>query len=97
MESSPWVLPVMVLSTRKDTDKQQVPTRAKYTIDTGNMQGNIVSREFVKILEYSELNFAPLTTEEKEGGYGVTGHKLISLKGLITLAENRIESNCHGS
>ncbi|ESZ93178.1 hypothetical protein SBOR_6457 [Sclerotinia borealis F-4128] len=78
MESCPWVLPVLVLSTRRDTDKQPVPKRAKCTLDTGNMQGDIVSREFVeKILEYSELNFVPLTEEEKEGGFGVTGHKLV--------------------
>ncbi|KAI9646023.1 hypothetical protein NHQ30_005461 [Ciborinia camelliae] len=78
MESSPWVLPVLVLSTRRDTDKQPIPKRAKCTIDTGNMQGNIVSREFVeKVLEYSESNFVPLTAAEKEGGFGVTGHKLV--------------------
>lgn len=43
------------------------------------MQGDIVSREFVeKVLEYPESNFVPLTVEEKEGGFGVTGHKLVS-------------------
>ncbi|KAB8296958.1 hypothetical protein EYC80_002364 [Monilinia laxa] len=78
MDGSPWVLPVLVLSSRRDTDKQPVPKRAKCTIDTGNMQGNIVSREFVeKVLEYPESNFVPLTVEEKEGGFGVTGHKLV--------------------
>ncbi|KAJ8065319.1 hypothetical protein OCU04_006009 [Sclerotinia nivalis] len=78
MESSPWVLPVLVVSTRRDTDKQPVTKRAKCTIDTGNMQGNIVSREFVeKVLQYSEANFVSLTAEEKEGGFGVTGHKLV--------------------
>ncbi|KAF7949121.1 hypothetical protein EAE96_008290 [Botrytis aclada] len=78
MESSPWVLSVFVLSTRKDSDKQQVPKRAKCTIDTGNMQGNIVSRDFVEnVLEYSEANFARLTAAEKEGGFGITGDKLV--------------------
>ncbi|CAD6442774.1 f89a6edd-eb62-44db-92fa-ca1b2a8d573b [Sclerotinia trifoliorum] len=78
MESSPWVLPVHVVSTRRDTDKHPVIKRAKCTIDTGNMQGNIVSREFVeKVLQYSEANFVSLTAAEKEGGFGVTGHKLV--------------------
>ncbi|TGO18460.1 hypothetical protein BPAE_0382g00050 [Botrytis paeoniae] len=78
MESSPWVLSVFVLSTRKDSDKQPVPKRAKCTIDTGNMQGNIVSRDFVEnVLEYSEANFVRLTAEEKEGGFGITGDKLV--------------------
>ncbi|KAF7881051.1 uncharacterized protein EAF02_006942 [Botrytis sinoallii] len=77
-ESSPWVLPVFVLSTRRDSDKQPVPKRAKCTIDTGNMQGNIVSRDFVEnVLEYSEANFVRLTAEEREGGFGITGDKLV--------------------
>lgn len=47
---------------------------AKCTIDTGNLQGNIVSRDFViNILEYSEANFRELTEEEKRGGTTVTG------------------------
>ncbi|TGO81822.1 hypothetical protein BPOR_1004g00030 [Botrytis porri] len=78
MESSPWVLSVFVLSTRKDSNKQPVPKHAKCTIDTGNMQGNIVSREFVEnVLEYSEANFVRLTAEEREGGFGITGDKLV--------------------
>ncbi|RAL60734.1 hypothetical protein DID88_009840 [Monilinia fructigena] len=90
MDGSPWVLPVLVLSSRRDTDKQPVPKRAKCTIDTGNMQGNIVSREFVeKVLEYPESNFVPLTAEEKEGGFGVTGHKLVP-QGAIYLTCTRV-------
>ncbi|TGO08679.1 hypothetical protein BTUL_0196g00030 [Botrytis tulipae] len=78
MESSPWVLSVSVLSTRKDSDKKPVPKHAKCTIDTGNMQGNIVSRDFVQnVLEYSEANFVPLTADEREGGFGITGDKLV--------------------
>lgn len=75
---SPWILPVYVLSTRKDTEKHQVPKEAKCTIDTGNMQGNIVSRTFVEnVLEFSPANFSELTAAEKEGGTSVTGHTLI--------------------
>lgn len=79
MESSPWVLTVQVFTSRKDTDKHTVTKQAKCTIDTGNMQGNIVSRDFVEdVLELSPSNFKPLTAAEKEGGVGVTGHKLVS-------------------
>jgi len=75
---SPWILPVYVLSTRKNTDKNHVPAEAMCTIDTGNMQGNIVSRKFVEdVLQYSESNFSELTKEEKKGGTGITGHTLI--------------------
>ncbi|TVY42634.1 hypothetical protein LSUB1_G005404 [Lachnellula subtilissima] len=76
--SSPWILPVYVLSTRRDTEKHHIPKEAKCTIDTGNMQGNIVSRAFVEnVLEFSSANFCELTAEEKEGGTGITGHRLI--------------------
>lgn len=76
--SSPWILPVYVLSTRRDSDRHQVPKEAKCTIDTGNMQGNIVSRAFVEdVLGFSAANFRELTSEEKKGGTSVTGHTLI--------------------
>lgn len=42
------------------------------------MQGNLVSRAFVvDVLGYSESSFHKLTKVEKEGGAGITGHKLI--------------------
>jgi hypothetical protein len=75
---SPWVLPVIVLSPRKDTDKVQVKKIGMCTIDTGNMQGNIVSRDFVEnVLEYPKSSIRDLTEAEKGGGTGVTGDKLI--------------------
>jgi hypothetical protein len=78
LDESPWVQSVFVLSTRRDTDKNEVPKRAKCTIDTGNMQGNIVSRDFViDVLGYSESNFKKITDQEERGGTGVTGHKLV--------------------
>jgi hypothetical protein len=76
--SSLWILPVYVLSTRQDKDKHHIPMEAKCTIDTGNMQGNIVSRKFVQeVLEYPESAFCPLTKEEEVGATGITGHQLI--------------------
>ncbi|RDW67565.1 hypothetical protein BP6252_08961 [Coleophoma cylindrospora] len=78
--TSPWVLPVFVLSTRMDIDKHRLPQQAKCTIDTGNQQGNLVSQDFVEnVLEYSKANFHSLTEEEQMGGTGVTGHTLIPI------------------
>ena len=75
---SPWVLPVYVLSSRKDTDKQRVHQEAKCTIDTGNLQGNIVSRDFVlNVLQFPEANLRGLTEKEKRGGTGITGDTFI--------------------
>jgi hypothetical protein len=69
---------VYVLSSRKDSSKQFVPKEGKCTIDTGNHQGNIVSREFVlNVLQLSEANFQALTKEEAKGATGITDHKLI--------------------
>ncbi|PMD62419.1 uncharacterized protein K444DRAFT_627355 [Hyaloscypha bicolor E] len=76
-DSSPWILPVYVLSTRQDKDKHHIAMEAKCTIDTGNMQGNIVSRKFIGVLEYPESAFCPLTKEEEAGATSVTGHQLI--------------------
>lgn len=75
----------MVLSPRKDTDKVQVKKIGICTIDTGNTQGNIVSRNFVEnVLEYPKSSIQELTYAEKLGGSGITGHKLIP-KGAIYL------------
>lgn len=75
---SPWVLPVYVLSTERDEYRHLIPKEAKCTFDTGNLQGNIVSKAFlVDVLGYSETDFQELLKEEGAGGMGITGHKLI--------------------
>jgi hypothetical protein len=76
--SSPWILPVYVYSSRKDTDKHPVVKEAKCTIDTGNHQGNIVSRDFVlNVLQFPEANFRQLSEREKKGAIGITGSRFI--------------------
>jgi hypothetical protein len=51
---------------------------AKCTIDTGNTQGNIVSRRLVEdVLEYPRSAFCSLTKEEEAGATAITGHQLI--------------------
>lgn len=72
------MLPVYVLSIKRDEHGHLIPKEAKCTIDTGNLQGNIVSRTFlIDVLGYSEANFHKLTKEEEDGGTGITGHRLI--------------------
>lgn len=69
---------MLVLSRIKGDDEQPIPRRAKCTIDTGNMQGNMVSRDFVElVLGYAESDFVPLTTEEKNGAIDITGHRIV--------------------
>ncbi|KAG4421006.1 hypothetical protein IFR04_005875 [Cadophora malorum] len=76
---NPFIRPVYVQSTRKNTSRSHALSMpAKCTIDSGNMQGNIVSRHFVlDILEFSEANFCELTEEEKQGGRTVTGELFV--------------------
>jgi len=75
--SSPWILPVYVLSSQKDESRHFIPKEAKCTIDTGNLQGNLVSKNFVTdVLGFHESHFQPLTKAEEAGGIGVTGHRL---------------------
>jgi hypothetical protein len=60
----------------KAQNKSDSPTPkvAKCTIDTGNLQGNIVSREFVEdVLGFPVADFHELTKEEERGGTGITG------------------------
>jgi hypothetical protein len=74
-----------VLSTERDEHRHLIPKEAKCIIDSGNLQGNIVSRALlVDVLGYSEADFHELTKEEQSGGTGITGHKLIP-KGAIHL------------
>jgi hypothetical protein len=51
---------------------------AKCHLDTGNMQGNLVSRRFVEdVLGYPKSAFCSLTKEEEVGATGITGHRLM--------------------
>jgi len=82
---SPYILPVYVELNNQDTEKHPITKVAKCIIDTGNMQGNIVSREFVqKVLEFPESTFLKLTKEEERGGTSITGDSHIPL-GAINL------------
>jgi len=75
--SSPWIVSVYVIS-KHVIDSHRVQKPAQCTIDTGNHQGNIVSRDFlVNVLGYSADEFEKLTPEEERGGYTATETKLV--------------------
>jgi hypothetical protein len=48
-------------------------------MDTGNLQGNFVSKSFVDTLGITETDFKPLRPPEKGGGTSVTGHTLVPI------------------
>jgi hypothetical protein len=65
---------VHVVSNQQDTSKHPITKIAKCIIDTGNMQGNIASRDFAEnVLGISVTSFKSLTKEEEMGGTGITG------------------------
>ena len=75
---------VNALSKSKDANGLHVPKLARCTIDTGNHQGNFVSKTFViEDLEYPESDFLPLNPVEKEGGLSASNHKLIPEAAVI--------------
>lgn len=55
-----------------------VPKAAQCTVDTGNLQGNTVSREFLlNTLRYPESAIERLKDSEKRGGVSTTGDILV--------------------
>jgi hypothetical protein len=70
---SPWIVPAYVVSNEQDAEKRPTVKIAKCTIDTGSLQGNIVSRKLVEILGFSSSSFQELTEEEERGASGITG------------------------
>jgi hypothetical protein len=64
--------------TRKKQKFHDQNVQAKGTIDTGNHQGNIVSRDFVvNVLELPKANFKLLSEEGKQGTFDTTGNKFV--------------------
>jgi hypothetical protein len=78
-------VPVYVLSSRHSEQNVNIPKEAKCNIDTGNYQGNFVSRDFVEnVLGMDRSIFAPLSKQESRGGIGIMGN-LIVPEGAIYL------------
>lgn len=69
---------VFVLSARNSDEGHLKPEQGQCTIDTGNQQGNIVSRFFLlEVLGFPQSRILPLTDSEKCGGIGITNNKLV--------------------
>jgi hypothetical protein len=55
-----------------------ITKEARCIFDTGNLQGNIVSKDFLlNTLKYTARDFKALTEKEKLGGIGANGGKII--------------------
>jgi hypothetical protein len=76
---------VYVLSTERDAGNNIVVKEAQCIFATGNLQGNIVSRDFALKLGYTESQFGPLKQWEQNGGTSVTGHTF-SPEGTVYLS-----------
>ena len=75
---SPYIMSVHAVSTRKDENGHFVPKPARCTLDTGNHQGNFVSKKFLlKDLEYPESDLLALNSSERNGGISASNQKLI--------------------
>jgi len=71
-DECPWILIVFAVSSAKVGT--EVHQKARCTFDTGNLQGNIISKEFALKLGYTESDFEPLRPKERNGGTSATGH-----------------------
>ncbi|PQE14130.1 PNG1- with de-N-glycosylation function (N-glycanase) protein [Rutstroemia sp. NJR-2017a BVV2] len=74
--SSLWLSDVFVLAHRKGENDHPIPKVAMCTIDTGNMLGNLVSREFaVQELGLLDSDFRVLSEHERRGTLGIAGQR----------------------
>ncbi|KAH8592288.1 hypothetical protein B0O99DRAFT_597332 [Bisporella sp. PMI_857] len=75
----PWIITVNVAS-NKVAGGYFEEKEARCTIDTGNLQGNFISKEFViEQLGFVESDFDPLTGAERRGGTSASGHYVMPL------------------
>jgi len=77
IDNCPWIPSVHVLSKEIDKDGRFVEKIAKCMIDTGNLQGNLISKNFLlQHLGYCESDFAKLKDSDRAGS-SVSGHPVI--------------------
>lgn len=71
-KENPWIKSVFVLSKEQNRLKNFIPKEAICIIDTGNSQGNTVSKDFcLQTLKFTEADFKPLTTSEQKDGFAM--------------------------
>lgn len=81
---------VFVLAARHDTENRRVHKTALCALDTGNLQGNFVSRQLVERLGYSELDIRELREDEKREAVGITNDKLVFPLSPTSLEDSNI-------
>jgi hypothetical protein len=73
----PWIPSVKVLSKEKDVYGRYIDKSVKCMIDTGNLQGNLVSKGLLtQHLRYRESDFLKLKKYEREG-VSPSGHLVV--------------------
>jgi hypothetical protein len=78
---SPFIVDVHV-SPKLDSTKYH---KLRCLLDTGCLQGNIVSQEIVDSLGFTKADYEPLSWKEKQGGQSVTG-ELLTVDAAILLS-----------
>ena len=78
-KGNPWIKTVLVLSKEQNRLKYFIPKEAKCIIDTGNSQGNTISKDFcLETLKFTEADFKPLAISEKNEGFAMNGCSVIA-------------------
>jgi hypothetical protein len=75
-DDCPWIPTVHVLSKEKDESGRFVEKIAKCMIDTGNLQGNLISKTFLEEhLGYTSSDYTKL--KDSDDGHSVSGHPVV--------------------
>ena len=79
-KENPWIKSVFVLSKEQNRLKNFIPKEAICIIDTGNSQGNTVSKDFcLQTLKFTEADFKPLTTSEQKDGFAMNSSSVTAV------------------
>ena len=78
---SPFIVDVHV-SPKLDSTSY---SKLRFLLDTGCLQGNIVSQEVVNSLGFTKADYEPLSWKERQGGQSVTG-ELLTVDAAILLS-----------
>lgn len=81
----PWIATVVVLSKKEDEEGKSTHEVAKCVLDTGNLQGNLVSKSLlIQHFGYDESDIEPLENSDMIG-LSVSGH-LVEPVGAVKLS-----------
>jgi len=85
MKDSPYIKEIYVHSKVRNNLGQPISHCARCIFDTGNYQGNIVSKDFLLgTLGYLVSDIRKLSPEEKQGGTAITGDPVVPI-GVVRL------------